>query len=61
MRARFVCGMGWTLGVLGLVVSASGHLLAQPPRAPEIDGGMVTTGLGLLVSSVMILRSRRSK
>jgi hypothetical protein len=60
MRARFVCGMGWTLGVLGLVVSASGHLLAQP-RAPEIDGGTVSAALGLLVSSVIILRSRRSK
>jgi hypothetical protein len=48
------------LVVLGSVASAAfaGDL---NPAAPEIDGGTITTGLGLLAGSVLVLRARRAK
>jgi hypothetical protein len=52
-------------GLLLVVLSASATVVAGQPApapVPEIDGGSLTIGLGLLSGSLMILRSRwRSK
>ena len=53
-------------GVLLMALSAAATVAAgqptPPPVVPEIDGGSLTIGLGLLSGSLMILRSRwRSK
>ena len=52
-------------GVLLMALSAVATVAAgqvTPPPVPEIDGGSLTLGLGLLSGSLMILRSRwRSK
>jgi hypothetical protein len=48
----------YAFGVLLLVISATGVLSAQVAAAPEIDGGSIASGLGLLAASVMILRAR---
>ena len=44
---------------LTLVAFSASSLLATPAlRAPEIDGTSVSTGVGVLVSSLLILRAR---
>jgi hypothetical protein len=45
-------------GFLMIVLSLTATLGAVPVAAPEIDGGSLTTGLGLLSGSLLILRSR---
>jgi hypothetical protein len=45
------------LGVLVIVYSVGRNLLAQT-AAPEIDGGSIVTGVGLLTAGVLVLRSR---
>jgi hypothetical protein len=57
MRLLRMCGYG--CGMLLLVLSATAAISAQPPiAAPEIDGGSIASGLGLLAASLMILRAR---
>ena len=55
----------YVAGVLLMALSAAATVAAgqvTPPPVPEIDGGSLTLGLGLLSGSLMILRSRwRSK
>ena len=49
-------GVGFLMILLSLTVTVSAG--APPAAAPEIDGGSVTMGLGLLSGGLMILRSR---
>ena len=46
-------------GLLMLVVTAEGHVLAGSVT-PEIDASTLTTGLGLLAAGVLLFRARRS-
>jgi len=62
MRSGFVRFGGYGLGLLVALVSVARPVLAVgivPVAAPEIDGGSLTTGLGLLAAAIMIVRSRR--
>lgn len=48
-------------GVLTVLVSLATPLLAQNGRAvpvPEIDGGSISTGLGLHAGGLLMLRAR---
>ena len=50
------------IGGLVAVALARAQLVAAGPTvtpAPEIDGGSLTTGLGLLSAAILILRARR--
>jgi hypothetical protein len=49
------------LGLLTIVAATSIGLLASSPTTPEIDGGTLTTGIGLLTAGVLILRARRRR
>jgi hypothetical protein len=49
------------LGLLTIVAAAGIGLSASGTIAPEIDGGTLTTALGLLTAGVLVLRARRSK
>ena len=51
-----MCGTGFLVILLSLTAAVSAGASTAP--APEIDGGSVTTGLGLLTGGLMILRSR---
>jgi hypothetical protein len=60
MRVARMCAYG--CGLLVLVLSASVEIFAAVAPAPEIDGGSLATGLGVLAASVLIIRARmRSK
>ena len=49
----------YSLGVLIGIATVGGSLLALSTiSAPEIDGGSLATGVGLVAASVLILRSR---
>jgi hypothetical protein len=61
VNPRVVLACTYGLGLVLLVGLASVGLSASGTSAPEIDGGTLTTGLGLLTASVMVLRARRSK
>jgi len=59
MRAQWIAKATYGLGLLTLVLSVGTPLFAiSPISAPEIDGGSLTAGLGLLAASVLIVRSR---
>jgi hypothetical protein len=61
MRSRLTRGAQYTLGVVIALFSAAHVVMATPPGAvasPEIDGASIASGLGLLASAVMILKSR---
>jgi len=48
-------------GVLMMVLSAAATVAAgqvAPPPVPEIDGGFLSTVLGLLAGGVLMLRAR---
>jgi len=57
MRSRFSQMMFVATGVLTIVCSASTPAFAVT-AVPEIDGGSLTAGLGLLGAGVMMLRAR---
>jgi hypothetical protein len=60
MRSRLarICGYGF--GVLTTVIAIEGQVLAGVvPTAPEIDGSLISAGLGVLAGGILILRSRR--
>jgi LPXTG-motif cell wall-anchored protein len=43
-----------------MVIAIERQLLAGAvPTAPEIDGSLISAGLGLLAGGILILRSRR--
>jgi len=59
MRSHILRTAWYGLGVIALVLST--HSLAfagSLPRAPEIDGGSLSAGFGLLAAGVLIVRSR---
>jgi hypothetical protein len=60
MRSRLMRIGGYSLGLAIALLSAGGHvaMAAQVVTAPEIDGGTLVGGLGLLTAGVLILRSR---
>jgi len=49
------------LGLLTILSTTGIGLSASFPTTPEIDGGTLATGLGLLTAGVLILRARRRK
>lgn len=62
MRARLVRLSVFCSGMVMLAWSIGARLAANgatPVEAPEIDGGSLSAGLGLLAASILILRSRR--
>ena len=59
MRSRLIRGGQYALGVVVALFSAAHVVMAQAaPAAPEIDGASIASGLGLLASAVLILKSR---
>ena len=61
MSSRLVRTCLYGLGLLTILATTSIGLLASFVTTPEIDGGTLTTGLGLLTAGVLILRARRGK
>ena len=61
MKSRVVTACLYGLGLLVVLATIGTSLSASNPGAPEIDGGTLTTGLGLLTAGVLILRARRGK
>jgi hypothetical protein len=61
MRLSVARLCAYCAGFLILVTSAGTQVQASltPAAAPEIDGSVMTVGLGLLAGAVLILRSRR--
>jgi hypothetical protein len=50
------------LGVMAVVLSATGSAYAgAAPAVPEIGGGSIAAGLGLLSAGIMVLRARLRK
>jgi hypothetical protein len=61
MRSRLVRVGGYSLGLAIALISLEHLVRAAGPAvtpAPEIDGGTLVGGLGLLTAGVLILRSR---
>lgn len=50
--------MLYVLGIAVLVASVQANLFAGITQVPEIDGGTLVSGLGLLSGGFMILRAR---
>jgi hypothetical protein len=61
MQARVRRATGGAVAVLVALHAMSGVALAGTVIVPEIDGGTVATGLGLLSAGVLMLRARFSK
>jgi hypothetical protein len=61
MRRAVVSLCVYGVGLVLIVVSAGVAAFAAPVAvsAPEIDGGSIASGLGLVTGAVLILRSRR--
>ena len=61
MRSRLMRVGGYSLG-LAIAVFSVGHVVmaqvAPPVGVPEIDGGTIVSGVGLLSAAVLILKSR---
>jgi hypothetical protein len=49
----------YVTGLMMVLLSAATPAFAVQASVPEIDGGSLTTGLGLLAGGVLILRARR--
>jgi|KBSMisStandDraft_5_1062788.scaffolds.fasta_scaffold1297636_1 hypothetical protein len=61
MSLRLIRTCIYGLGLLTIVAATGVGLSASGNVVPEIDGGTLTTGLGLLTAGVLVLRARRSK
>jgi MYXO-CTERM domain-containing protein len=60
MRSSIVRASWCSLGVLMTVHALGGIALASNTfQTPEIDGGSISAGLGLLAAGILVLRSRR--
>lgn len=52
----------YSVGFMVVLVSLSATALATPALAvPEIDGGSIASGIGLLTGGMLMLRSRFGK
>ena len=62
MSIRFTRVCAWALALPAVALVAETPLWASvaAPRVPEIDGGAISAGLGLLAAGVLMLRARRS-
>jgi hypothetical protein len=49
----------YVTGVMMVLLSVAAPALAAAPTVPEIDGGSLAGGLGLLAGGVLMLRARR--
>ena len=58
MRAVVIRGVLYGAGLLALVLSVQAGVMARIDYAPEIDGNSISAGVGLLASSVFLLRAR---
>jgi hypothetical protein len=60
MRSRLMRVGAYSLGLAIALLSVGHVVMATPPAiaTPEIDGGSIASGLGLLTSAVLILKSR---
>ena len=59
MSSRLVHVCMYGLGLLTILATMGIGLSASVTTTPEIDGGTLATGLGLLTAGVLILRARR--
>ena len=48
-------------GLLTVLASLSTTVMAGAPVVPEISGGSLSTGLGLLAGGILMLRARFSR
>lgn len=59
MKAHVIRAAWYGLGAIALILAAQGQALAgEPHPVPEIDGGTLSAGIGLLAAGAMIVRSR---
>ena len=59
MHSRIGLASSTGYGFLIMVLSSGSHLLAaEAVVAPEIDGGSISVGLGILTAGILILRAR---
>jgi hypothetical protein len=49
------------MALLAILTATGVGLSASVNVAPEIDGGTLATGLGLVTAGVLVLRARRGK
>ncbi len=48
----------YSFGFMIVLASLSATVMATPAVAPEIDGGSIASGIGLLTGGMLMLRSR---
>lgn len=48
----------YAVGMLVVMGSVATPLLASTVAVPEIDGGSIATGVGLLAGGILLLRAR---
>lgn len=63
MSIRFtqVCAWAVILSAAALVAESPLWASVAPANVPEINGGSISAGVGLLAAGVLMLRARRSK
>ena len=62
MKRRFTRVCGWALGLSAALLVAESPLFAGSPQTvPEIGGGSISAGLGLLAAGILMLRAHRWK
>ena len=62
MSVRFNWASAYVAVLAAVVLAAQAPLWASVVSpVPEIDGGSISAGLGLLAAGVLMLRARRSK
>ena len=61
MKVRFTGVCAWALALSAAVLTSEAPLWASAGIVPEIDGGSISAGLGLLAAGVLMLRARRAK
>jgi hypothetical protein len=61
MRPSIVKVCAYGFGMLLAMYPVGAAAYAPPTVAPEIDGGSVAAGIGLLSAGVLLLRARKSR
>lgn len=59
VRTTGICA--WALALSAAVLASEIPAWASVNTVPEIDGGSISVGLGLLAAGVLMLRARRSR